>query len=391
MSHPVSRRDFLAAASAVACAPLLPGGLAAAPTHLPGLHVASAWVPRGEQEASYGRFKRVVEAATNFSWLSSGDRVLVKLAVNSDRPFPATTDPWSLACMLRLLQEKGAGKVLVGDQSGYEHVHQTRDRARGSSRHCAERSGLLRVAEQAGAEPIFFEEAGWDHYLEVEPAGAHHWTRPLVVTNALEEVDHVVYLARVSSHATGAFTSGLKIAVGFLRGDSRLALHQGGADFNALWEEVQAVEPIASRLRLVLSSGSRVLATIGPDIGQTIEPEHGLLFASEDLLAHEILSAAWLRWNRDHRASRAAMNLDATVVRQRSSIHRSWARRHWPRRERREIPDLPGFVAGDIWAHPAVANRLARLGAAPGGLQWEQLDADPGLDAVPFMESVIAV
>jgi uncharacterized protein (DUF362 family) len=389
MSCPWSRRRFLGAAAASAAVPLLPGiarATVAPPTS--ARHVASTWIPRGEQASSYAAFKRVVEAATDFSWLSSGDRVLLKLALNSNRRFPATTDPWALDCMLRLLAEKGAGAVLVGDQSGIEHVHQHAHRLRGSSRHCCARAGLLPIILEHGAEPIFFEEAGWHAYVEATPPGEHHWPGPLFVSEALEEVDHVVLLPRVASHATGAFTSGMKMAVGFLRGDSRLALHQGGQDFCARWDEVTDVAPIASRLRLVLSSGSKVLATIGPDIGQTIEPEHGLLFASEDLLAHELLAGAWLRWNREHRASRQAMRLDATVVRQRNSIHADWARRMWPRREQRVIDDLPDFVVGDLWKHPAVLNRLARTGR-PERIEWEQLAADPGLGATAFMAPML--
>ena len=385
MPCPWSRRRFLGAAAATACLPLLPRPSVAAG---PGQLVASSWIPRGEQASSYAAFKRVVEAATAFSWLSSGDRVLVKLALNSHRPYPATTDPWSLDCMLRLLAEKGAGVVLVGDQSGIEHVHQHAHRLRGSSRHCCRRSGLLQVVEEQGAEPVFFEEAGWDDYVEVTPPGEHHWPGPLMVTRQLEEVDHVVYLARVSHHATGIFTSGMKMAVGFLRGDSRLTLHQGGSDFCARWDEITDVEPITSRLRLVLSSGSRVLATIGPDIGQAVEPEHGLLFASEGLLAHEQLAGAWQGWCRQNLASRGAMRRDATVVRQRNSLHRDWGRRMWPRRAERAFADLPALPFGDLREHPAVRNRIARHGR-PSEIAWEQLAPDPGLGAAGFMAPLL--
>ena len=83
------------------------------------LGVSCSWVARGEHANSYPLYKKTVEAATDFSWLSRGDRVLIKMAVNSGNPYPATTDPWSVQCMVKLLRERGAGKILVGDQSGF--------------------------------------------------------------------------------------------------------------------------------------------------------------------------------------------------------------------------------------------------------------------------------
>ena len=48
-----------------------------------------------------------------------GDRVLIKIALNSGKHYPATTDPCSVHSMVKLLIEKGAGKILVADQGGF--------------------------------------------------------------------------------------------------------------------------------------------------------------------------------------------------------------------------------------------------------------------------------
>jgi len=50
--------------------------------------------------------------ATDFSWLSRGDSVLIKPANNSGEKSPATTHPGSVASMIKLLKEKGAGRVI---------------------------------------------------------------------------------------------------------------------------------------------------------------------------------------------------------------------------------------------------------------------------------------
>jgi len=53
--------------------------------------LSAAWLPKGD--TSYTLFKRMIEKSTDFSWLKKGDRVLIKLALNSGNPYPATSDP----------------------------------------------------------------------------------------------------------------------------------------------------------------------------------------------------------------------------------------------------------------------------------------------------------
>lgn len=80
-------------------------------------------VPKGSSDEALGAaVKRAAEAATNFSWLSKGDTVLIKPANNSGEPYPATTSPVGLKAMIELLKAKGAGKVIVMDMAGIEHV-----------------------------------------------------------------------------------------------------------------------------------------------------------------------------------------------------------------------------------------------------------------------------
>jgi len=58
--------------------------------------------------------------------------------------------------MITLLKEKGAGNIIVGDQSGFGTVQWTKDHKKGSSRMLAKKAGLLRVIEDNNSEPCFF-------------------------------------------------------------------------------------------------------------------------------------------------------------------------------------------------------------------------------------------
>jgi len=350
------------------------------------LQVSCSWVARGEHENSYPLYKKTVEAATDFSWLSKEDQVLIKIALNSGNRYPATTDPWSVQCMVKLLKEKGAGKILVGDQSGFGTVQWTKDRKEGSSRQLAKTAGILKVIEDSGAEPCFFEEYGWDAYRPAIPEGKHHWKRQIMVPAKLEEVDHIIYLPRVSSHILAGKTLGLKLAVGFLRSDSRGEFHKGGKQFYAMYEEINHIAPIASKLRLIVSSGRSVLTLIGPNEGPTAKPDHGLVLASEDLLAHEMLAYAWLQWNRQFETSSITRMTMGRPTKSRSGYNKRFSDRIWPDKEGRETPAIDYFEPGNLYNHPAIVNYLKRMGGRPRSIAIEELNKQPDSSVVTYLK-----
>ena len=350
------------------------------------LQVSCSWVVKGEHENSYVLFKKIVEAATDFSWLSKGDRVLIKIALNSGKRYPATTDPWSVHCMVNLLKEKGASKILVGDQSGFGTVQWTKDQKKGSSRQLAKNAGLLKVIEESEAEPCFFEEYGWDAYRPAIPEGKHHWKRPIMIPAKLDDVDHIIYLPRVSSHILAGKTLGFKLAVGFLRSDSRGDFHKGGKHFYAMYEEINNVPPIASKLRLTVSSGRLVLTLVGPNEGPTAKPDHGLVLASEDLLAHEMLAYAWLQWNRQFETSSITRMTMGRPTKSRSRYNKRFSDRMWPDKDGRETPAIDYFEPGYLYNHPDVVNHLKRMGGRPRNIAVEEINNHPDSSVIDFLK-----
>jgi uncharacterized protein (DUF362 family) len=243
--------------------------------------------------------RRVAEAATDFSWLSRGDVVFIKLASNSPNRYPATTSPVAIRAMVRLLRDKGASKVIVGDKPGVEYVYQNEKGQRGSSRNVLTKNGLHQAALDSGAEVHYFEEAGYDAYFADHPEHGSNWKGPLMLPKILTEVDHVVLLPRVSRHALSGSTNGLKAAVGWLRDDSRLELHRDAKSFLQKIVEINDATVLREKLRMVLTVATKVQATFGPDSGFVVEPEPGLVFGSESLLAHDMVALGWLLWNRE--------------------------------------------------------------------------------------------
>ena len=355
------------------------------------LGVSCAWIDKDEHKVAYELFRKVVEATTDFSWLSKGDRVLIKIALNSGKKYPATTDPWAIHCMVKLLKEKGASKILVGDQSGYGTVRWTKDQKEGSSRQLAKEAGLLKAIEDSDAEPCFFEEYGWDYYRTAIPDGNHHWNKPMMLTALLDDVDHIIYLPRVASHILAGNTLGFKLAVGFLRGDSRGEFHRGGKHFYAMYEEINQIPTLKSKLRLIVSSGRSVLTLFGPNDGPIAKPDYGLLIASDDLLAHEMMAYAWLQWNRQFETSSFSNMTMGGLTQKRSYHNKRFSDHMWPEKDGHGTPAIDYFEPGNLYNHPAIVNYLKRMGGLPRKIAVEELNRHPDQSVIEFLQNELKV
>jgi len=265
----------------------------------PQIRVFLAGVGRGASEQVMKLAVRAVaEATTDFSWLSKGDAVFIKPALNSGNPYPATTNPIAIGAMVELLKKKGARRVIVGDMCGIEHVKLSPKGLTGSSRRLMEASGMARAVQAAGGEVHFFEEAGWDAFYEDAPAAGSHWKRGLMMPNILKEVEHIIVMPRCGRHVLAGSTLGLKAAVGYWRTDTRLEYHRDASTFQEKTAEGNAVGTLRKKQRLVISAADKILTTFGPDEGHVFQPENGLVIASESAVAHDMVSLAWLLENR---------------------------------------------------------------------------------------------
>jgi uncharacterized protein (DUF362 family) len=242
--------------------------------------------------------RAAAESATDFSWLSKGDAVFIKPALNSGNPYPATTSPEAIAAVVEILKDRGARRVIVGDMCGIEHVKLLQESLSGSSRQLMEASGMARAATAAGAELHFFEEAGWSAFYEDFPAAGSHWKQGLMMPSILKEVEHIILMPRCSRHVLVGSTLGLKAAVGYWRTDTRLEYHKDASTFQEKTAEGNTVNTLLKKQRLVLSAADKILTTYGPDEGFMVQPEIGLVMASESVVAHDMVSLAWLLENR---------------------------------------------------------------------------------------------
>ena len=125
------------------------------------------------------------------------------------------------------------------------------------------------------------------------------------------------------------------------------------------------------------------MTTIGPDFGTVIEPEQGLIFASEGLLAHELLFYVWLQWNREFETSGLAKLFKGNLQYFRSFINKKMSEKIWAPVDEEEIAEIPVFTAGVIHNHPTILNHMIRQGGKPAGINWKSVNkiTDPAIAA----------
>lgn len=303
--HAISRRQFGALGAGGIAALTLPRPAKSAQPALAPLakqggaaFAALAGVTKGSSdEVLEDAVRRAALEATDFSWLSRGDHVLIKTVCNSGGDYPFTTDPVSLRAMIGLLEERGAGKIIVADMSGVQAVRFSKDRTSGSTRTLMTQNKMAQAAESAGAEVQAFEETGWDSFHEESPATGPSWPSPVMMPDIVSNVDHIILMPRCARHVLAGSTLGLKAAVGWWRHDSRLAYHYKGASLPEKTAEANSVPSLLDKQRLVLSTATRVVSTFGPDNGYVCEPDTGLIIASPSVVGHDMLSMSWLLEN----------------------------------------------------------------------------------------------
>ena len=116
--------------------------------------------------------------------------------------------------------------------------------------------------------------------------------------NILKEVQHIILMPRCSRHILAGSSLGMKAAVGYWRHDTRLEYHRDAATLQEKTADGNTVTTLSTKQRLVISAADKLLTTFGPDRGYVFEPDIGLIIASDSVVAHDMVSLAWLLENR---------------------------------------------------------------------------------------------
>jgi uncharacterized protein (DUF362 family)/Pyruvate/2-oxoacid:ferredoxin oxidoreductase delta subunit len=199
-----------------------------------------------------------------------GERVLLKPNMLYARApeFAVTTHPEVLRAVIELVQEAG-GVPVVGDSPGF-----------GDFRKVAEKSGMLRVVEETGAELAEFSEA-----IEVLSGGIF---RRFELARPYLTADRVINLPKLKTHEMMTMTCSVKNLFGAVVGSAKAGWHlKAGADkemFARMLLEIYLLRPPD----LTIVDAITAMEGNGPGSG---DPRHvGLLLAGINPVAVDVIA-----------------------------------------------------------------------------------------------------
>ncbi|MFB3062335.1 MAG: DUF362 domain-containing protein [Candidatus Binatia bacterium] len=204
-----------------------------------------------------------------------GKTVLVKPNVVAGRPSPTTTNPEVIRAIIRILKEAGAKKVYVGDMSAILTLPTKRN---------MEKTGILKVVEDEGAEALFFEDGRW---VKVDLSESEY-IKEAYVSEWIYNVDRVINLPVIKTHRSATYSIALKNFIGATHGRQRPYLVD-----SSHWEEIVSEFNLAYQPHLNLVDGTKVMLSGGPWSGS--EAESGIVLASGDRVATDIIGLSLIK------------------------------------------------------------------------------------------------
>jgi uncharacterized protein (DUF362 family)/Pyruvate/2-oxoacid:ferredoxin oxidoreductase delta subunit len=205
------------------------------------------------------------------AFVRPGERVLIKPnMLYAKAPEKAvTTHPEVLRGVIELVKEAG-GIPLVGDSPGI-----------GGFRRVAEKSGILRVIEETGAEPAEFAET-----MEVAGQGVF---RRFEIARPYMEADRLINIAKLKTHEMMTMTCAVKNLFGAVVGTGKAAWHlKAGAD-RGMFARMLLEIYLLRRPDLNIVDAITAMEGNGPGSG---DPRHvGLLLGGINPVAVDVIAA----------------------------------------------------------------------------------------------------
>ena len=275
------------------------------------------------------KLETLINITGELDFIRYGDSVLIKICMNSSRPYPATTSPKTLAALIDLIAKKRPSAIYVGEKTAFFR----------NTKKNLKKTGIAKTIEEVkkAHESIEISLISFDDYIYRErsfPAGIReNWEispgkyfirapkmlfedDPYLMQNELpSKIDHIIVLGTVKTHFLGRFTLGMKSYVGFLDTESRHALHKMPKikdlkikdiklpDKINLQERIPELLLVIPKPKLVILDGRELIITGGPDSNNRLQPLPslganpycGVMLAGSDIVATDAAGVALLK------------------------------------------------------------------------------------------------
>lgn len=210
--------------------------------------------------------------------INPGSTVLIKPNENSDDPFPATSDPETVAALVRYVRRFRPARLVVADASFVAYLPTIKT---------MQKTGVYQAATGAGAEVAAFEEGD---FVSVLPDKAANWRWSFRMARLYLEADYVISQPVIKTHKYAVFSMALKNTIGAVLNADRPLMHSLPTDrFRRMTAELNLARPAD----FVVLDGRQAMVTGGPFSGRTQRAD--LIVATTDLVAADAVGLAVLK------------------------------------------------------------------------------------------------
>jgi uncharacterized protein (DUF362 family) len=204
-----------------------------------------------------------------------GDTILLKPNYNTADAFPGSSDPKFVKAVIEMLYEAGAEKVILGERTAFLH-----------SRRVLEQAGIVKVAEETGAEVRVFGKDGWHALFDRQgwrrvgvPRG--RYLRKVSLAREALELQKIVYAPLIKTHHAADFTGAIKLSMGFVKPFfDQIAFHTRHL------REKLAELCLVLKPDLIIMDARKVFISGGPAKGEVRAPN--LILASGSQIAIDV-------------------------------------------------------------------------------------------------------
>lgn len=140
-----------------------------------------------------------------------GQKVLIKINMNTEDPYPASTCPDMLSELVNLLYSKGIRDIIVGDCSSISSL---------PTKNVARKTGISDAISDK-ARVVCFDNGPW---VKVPIEG--YYLKQVTIPKVVFEVDRIIFLSNLKTHRLADFSLGMKLSVGFMHPLERYSLHK---------------------------------------------------------------------------------------------------------------------------------------------------------------------
>ena len=193
--------------------------------------------------------------------------VLIKISINSHRPYPASTSLKMLESLIYCLIDTGVRDICIGDSSGLMHL---------PTRKVLREKGFDYLKKHSCRISVF-DYGGW---VSIPVDGVYF--KNIILTEYIYKYDRIINLSNCKSHRDAGFTAPTKSMVGFMHPGQRRVLHG-----DHLKERIAEIS-LAVKPDINIVDARKIFIDGGPDRGRIAESN--TIFINNDLLDADLKS-----------------------------------------------------------------------------------------------------